>query len=233
MDSGLFRQLTPPITITEYPLEGSDRDRKGKLTLKNDSGKAISRIAGTLRCENPHGNYLKTFSLSDFSRQGKSGDTLTPGESHTIEEKFPYVAKTSKDLKGVVTSITFADNTTWPPMPAEFPEGINDEPVVGKIIGLHGSGSLSKTAIAFFNHGEKPVKGLVFYVEHLEQDSYVSSRRYEFEHLGVTDTNEGKTIMESGSGLADCVGHAPPSDVSNARVEIVEVFYTEGGSWKR
>jgi len=233
MDSGLFRQLTPPITITEYPLEGSDRDRKGKLALKNDSGKAISRIAGTLRCENPHGNYLKAFSLSDFSRDGRSGDTLNPGESHTIEETFPYVAKTSKDLKGVVASITFADNSTWPPMPAGFPEGVNDEPVVGKIIGLHGSGSLSKTAIAFFNHGEKPVKGVVFCVKDLDPDGDTLSGSYGYVSWGVTDTNEGKTIMESGSGLADCVTSAPPSDVSNARVEIVEVFYTGGGSWKR
>ena len=232
MDSGLFRQLTPQITITEYPLEGSDRDRKGKLTLKNESGKAISKMAGTLRCENPHGNYLKTFSLSDFSREGKSGDTLNPGESHTIEEKFPYVAKSSKDLKGVVTSITFADNTTWPPMPSEFPGGINDEPVVGKIIGLHGSGLLSLTAIAFFNHGEKPVKGVVFCVKDLDQDGDTLSGSYGYVSWGVTDTKEGKTIMQSGSGLADCVTSAPPSDVSNGRVEIVEVFYTDGGSWK-
>ena len=101
MDSGIFRQLTPPITITEYPLEGLDRDRKGKLTLKNESGKAISKIAGTLRCENPHGSYLKTFSLSDFSREGKSGDTLNPGEIHTIEEKFPYGSYETSPPTGV------------------------------------------------------------------------------------------------------------------------------------
>lgn len=200
--------------------------------MKNESGKAISKIAGQLMCADFGGHRNKTFSINNFSKESKATDTIDNGESYTIEEGFPFIDRSCKYMKGVVTSITFADNTTWPPMPAEFPEGITGEPVVAKIIGIHGSGPLSLTAIAFFNHGEKPVKGVVFCVKDLDQDGDTLSGSYGYVSWGVTDTKEGATIMESGSGLADCVTSAPPSDVSNARVEIVEVFYTDGSSWK-
>ena len=120
-----------------------------------------------------------------------------------------------------------------PAKPLTTPERKNDELLTATVTAIQGVDGKAETVIAYHNHGEKPVKGVVFCVKHLERESYATIERYGHKHFGVTDANEDATIMESGSGLADCVTSAPPSDVSNARVEIVEVFYTEGGSWKR
>jgi hypothetical protein len=130
-------------------------------------------------------------------------------------------------VEGLVTSITFDDKTTWPPMPATPPERSNDEPVAVKMIGVQGTGDGARAVVACFNYGYKAVTEVMYKIDYLDTSGKILMT------IQYGHSSSGSSLMESGSGVVLSGGKGPPTGATNARASVTSSKFADGSGWKR
>src|ERR1035441_1769699 len=122
-DFGPLTKLTPPVTVTGGRITGEGKDRNAELVVKSDSSRSISAIVVQTLLLRSDGSVSRSIphTLAGFS--GHDGrNTLDRGESYSLKVGSIFIKNDMTAVDGLVSEITFADKTTWPPMPTTPPE---------------------------------------------------------------------------------------------------------------
>src|ERR1035441_10565038 len=132
---GLLRQGVP--ARQGGRITGEGKDRNAELVVKSDSSRSISAIDVQTLLLRSDGSVSRSVphTLAGFS--GHVGrNTLDRGESYSLKVGSIFIKNDMTAVDGLVKEITFADKTTWPPMPTTPPEKKNGEPVAVMMIGV-------------------------------------------------------------------------------------------------
>jgi len=226
-DGGPLRQLTPPVTVTGSPISGEGKDRKAQLVVKSNCDRRISGMVVQMLLLRKDSVVSKSVPHTQSGFMGQDGRTLNPGASYTIKVKSLFMKDDMTAVDGMVTSITFDNKITWPPMPTTPPRRSNDEPVAVKMIGVQGTGDRARAVVACFNYGSKAVKEVMYKIE------YLDARGEVLETIQYGHSTSGSSIMESGAGVVIGGGKGPPNGAANARVSVTSAKFADGSEWKR
>ena len=226
-DFGPLTKLTPPVTVTGGRITGEGKDRNAELVVKSDSSRSISAIDVQTLLLRSDGSVSRSIphTLAGFS--GHDGrNTLDRGESYSLKVGSIFIKNDMTAVDGLVKEITFADKSTWPPMPTTPPEKKNGEPVAVMMIGVQGAGDRARAVVACFNYESKGVKGVKYEVEYLDAGG-----------KGLKTTSYGYSsyspIMESGAGMVVSGGDGPPDRTISVRASMTSVKFSDNSEWKR
>ena len=220
-DTGSLRQLIPPATVTGGRITGEGKDRKAELVVRSDSDRGIIdmvvevlflREDGSIRSSVPH--------------TGGSFNRLHRNESFTVKVGKMFIKDDMTAVDGRISSITFDDKSTWPPMPVPPPEKKADDPVTIKLIGVLGAGDRAWPVVACFNYGSKPVQGVMYQVDYLDADGKV------LKSASHGHARAGSPSMESGAGKVISGGEGPPKAATTGQARVTNVKFSDGSEWK-
>jgi len=220
-DVGPLTQLIPPAILTGSPITGKGNDRKAEVVVKSTSDRSIASTVVQVLFLREDG------SVSKRVPHTQTVYTLARGESYTVKVDSAYMDDDMTAVDGLLSEITFDDESTWPPMPATPPKRNGDDPVAIKMIGYQGSGERSSAVVACFNHGSKTVASVGYRIRYFDaKGKELKATRYA--HSG----NKENPLLESGAGKVLIVGKGPPKGATDARASVSSVTFTDGSQWK-
>ena len=222
---GAFAQYAPPVMVKATAIKGKGKDRNAGLEVKNIGTKSITSFVVQVQYLNADGGIGKDIPHTQSGFFGQSKTKLSRGKTYTIEVTSFFMQDDTASINGVVTSVDFDDRTNWPAMPDTPPSKNGDNPVSAKMIGVVGSGKTSIPAVACFNYGSKPIKGVQYRIEYLDAAGEVVNR------TNYGHSNAEKPIMEKGKGKVMIGGESPAEEAVTAQVTIRSVTFMDGSRW--
>jgi len=226
-DVGPLRKLIPPVTVTGGSIAGEGKNRRAELVVKSDSDRRISGMVVQMLFLRKDGGVSQSVPHTQSGFIEQDGNTLNRGASHTIKVESLFMKDDMSAVDGMVTSITFDDKTTWPPMPTTPPERSNDEPVAVNMIGVQGTGDRACAVVACFDYGYKAVIEVIYKIDYLDASGKI------LETIQYGHSSSGSSLIESGSGLVLSGGKGPPNGATNARASVTSTKFADGSKWKR
>ena len=220
-DVGPLTQLVPPAILTGSPITGEGNDRKAEVVVKSNSDRSIVGTVVQVLFLREDG------SVSKWVPNTQTVYTLARGESYTVKVDSFYMEDDMTAVDGLLSEITFDDESSWPPMPATPPKKNGDDPVAIMMIGYLGSGERASAVVACFNHGSKKVISVGYRIRYFDAKGKELKATL-YAHSG----NRMKPLLESGVGRVLTVGEGPPEGAIDARASVTSVRFIDGSQWK-
>ena len=221
---GSLAQLIAPISIKPLPLTGEGKDRKAWLELKNNGKRDIKGMVmyvHYLKADGTEGNSVPHTQSGFFEQKD---NLLGKGKTYKHEISSFFMKDDTASVDGVITEITYKDDSKWPELPDKRPVQSGDDPVNGIVIGVMGEGEKAKPVYALYNYAKKAVKSVSMTIEYLDADGkVVDSTGYGYQ--------SDKSLMDPGKGFVMSGGDGPPDNAVNARVKMKRVTFIDDSWW--
>jgi len=221
---GSLAQLIAPISIKPLPLTGEGKERKAWLELKNNGKRDIKGIVMYvyyLKSDGTEGNSVPHTQGGFF---GLKDNLLNKGKTYKHEISSFFMKDDTASVDGVITEITYEDDSTWPELPDKRPAQSGDDPVNCIVLGVIGEGEKAKPVYALYNYDKKAVKNVSMTIDYLDADGkVVDSTGYGYQ--------SDKSLMDPGKGFVMSGGNGPPDNAVNARVKMKRVTFFDDSWW--